>query len=52
MSKVKKVTEKQVEFWLGSDWSVDDTIELLTAIANGEYLLEMFNEDVRSLLDE
>ena len=37
MSKPTKVTEEQVEFWLGSDHTLSEAIEALTYIANGDY---------------
>ena len=37
MSEPTKVTEEQVEFWLGSDNRLSEAIEALTCIANGDY---------------
>tara|TARA_R100001530_G_C4226881_1_gene131554 strand:+ start:127 stop:309 length:183 start_codon:yes stop_codon:yes gene_type:complete len=47
MSKPKqKVTQGQVEFWLGSDHTLKEAIEALTYIANGEYKPELLSKEV------
>ena len=33
----RKVTQGQVEFWLGSDNTLEEAIETLTDVANGDY---------------
>lgn len=41
------ITEEMIERWIGSDnMSVNDFIELLTEIINGEYTLANFRADV------
>ena len=42
----EKVTQEQVEFWLGSDWKLSEIIETLTDIANGDYEPKQLSEDV------
>jgi len=47
MNKPKeKVTQEQVEFWLGSDHTLKEAIETLTDIANGEYKPELLSKEV------
>lgn len=42
-----RITEEMVEAWIGTDnMSVNDFIELLTEIVNGEYPLDIFRADV------
>jgi hypothetical protein len=44
---MKHITEEMIEAWIGSDnMSVNDFIELLTEIINGEYTLDNFRADV------
>ena len=44
---MKHITEEMIEAWIGSDnMSVNDFIELLTEIINGEYTLANFRADV------
>ena len=45
--KQKRITEEQVEWWIGSDHlSPSELIELLTEIINGEYTIPNFRADV------
>ena len=46
-----KITEQDVEHWLGSA-TLSEAIELLTAIANGEYKPELFKEEVLDLRED
>ena len=47
MSKPKqKLTQEQVEAWLGSDHTLKEAIETLACIANGEYKPELLSEEV------
>ena len=41
-----KVTEEQVEFWLGSDMTKTEMIEYFVDIANGEYKPKIFKQDI------
>jgi len=41
-----KVTEEQVEFWLGSDMTRNEMIEYFKDIANGEYKPNIFKQDI------
>ena len=41
-----KVTEEQVEFWLGSDMTKTEMIEYFMDIANGEYKPKTFKQDI------
>lgn len=41
-----KITEEQVEAWVGSDASVDNYIELITELANGDYKLDTLVSDI------
>jgi len=41
-----KVTKEQVEYWLGTDFSIDDAIEMLTEVANGEYDIGQMKIDI------
>jgi hypothetical protein len=50
---VKRITEEQVEAWIGSDnLSPSDLIELLTEIVNGEYTIPNFRADVLEYSEE
>ena len=42
----EKVTQEQVEFWLGSDHTLKEAIEALTYIANGEYDPKLLSEEI------
>ena len=42
----RKVTQGQVEFWLGSDWKLSEIIETLTDVANGDYKPTLLSQDV------
>ena len=41
-----KVTQEQVEHWLGSDANRSQLIELVTELANGEYKQEQLRQDI------
>jgi len=50
---VKRITEEQVEAWIGSDnLSPNNLIELLTEIVNGEYTIPNFRADVLEYSEE
>lgn len=42
----EKVTAKQVEYWLGSDWKLSEIIEILVELANGDYEQEQLRKDI------
>jgi hypothetical protein len=44
--RMVKVTEEQVEFWLGSDMTKTEMIECFMEIANGEYKPKIFKQDI------
>jgi len=47
MLNQKRITEEQVEWWIGSDHlSPSELIELLTTLINGEYTIPNFRADV------
>ena len=41
-----KVTEEQVEFWLGSDPEWSEILETLRDLANGDYKQNLLREDI------
>ena len=41
-----KVTEEQVEFWLGSDCKMSEILETLRDLANGDYKQNLLREDI------
>ena len=41
-----KLTQEQVEHWLGSDANRSQLIELVTELANGEYKQERMRQDI------
>ena len=50
---IKRITEEQVEGWIGSDnLSPSELIELLTEIINGEYTIPNFRADVLEYSEE
>ncbi len=44
--RMVKVTEEQVEFWLGSDTTKTEMIEFFTDIANGDYEPKILKQDI------
>tara|TARA_R100000234_G_scaffold118571_2_gene99298 strand:+ start:1623 stop:1850 length:228 start_codon:yes stop_codon:yes gene_type:complete len=42
------ITIKQVEYWLGNDWSFNNICETLQELANGDYEQEQLREDIKS----
>jgi hypothetical protein len=53
MNKPKeKVTQEQVEFWLGSDHTLKEAIETLTDIANGEYEPKLLSEEILDIQEQ
>ena len=47
-----RITTEQVSQWVGSGFTRDDFIKLLTELANGDYLAEHFANDILALDDE
>ena len=45
---MNKITEEDVEDWIGSDNLVKDLLEVVTDVANGDYAVEMLHGDIRS----
>lgn len=43
---MSKVTGKDVVFWVGTDATIDDYIELLSQIANGDYSQKQLKKDI------
>tara|TARA_R100001129_G_C5165968_1_gene203357 strand:+ start:133 stop:288 length:156 start_codon:yes stop_codon:yes gene_type:complete len=43
-----EVTNEQVEYWLGSDWSFSNIVDTLRELANGEYVQEQLREDIKN----
>ena len=48
----EKVTQEQVEFWLGSDHTLKEAIETLTDIANGEYEPKLLSEEILDIQEQ
>ena len=48
----EKVTQEQVEFWLGSDHTLKEAIETLTDIANGEYGPKQLSEEILGIQEQ
>jgi hypothetical protein len=49
---MKRITEEMIEAWIGTDnMSVNDFIELLTELINGDYTLDSFRADVTEYHD-
>ena len=46
-----KVTQEDVEDWIGSDNLVKDLLEVVTDVANGDYTVETLHGDIRSYSD-
>ena len=42
----RKVTKEQVEFWLGSDNTLKEAIEVIVYVANGEYPKEQLKSEI------
>ena len=42
----EKVTKEQVEFWLGSDNTLKEAIEVIVYVANGEYPKEQLKFEI------
>lgn len=47
----KTITLAQVANWVGSDFTREDSLKLLTEIANGEYAPEQFASDIIASID-
>ena len=46
-----KVTQEDVEDWIGSDNLVEDLLKVVTDVANGYYIVETLHGDIRSYSD-
>jgi len=40
------ITGKDVVFWIGSDATIDDYIEIISQIANGDYSQVQLKQDI------
>lgn len=40
------ITGKDVVFWIGSDATIDDYIEIISQIANGDYSQAQLKQDI------
>ena len=43
-----KIDRASIEQWLGTDRQLDEALEILVDMFNGDYLIENFREDVLS----
>ena len=53
-SKRKKVKTSNVSYWLGNDGyakQLEDALEVIAAVANGNYPPELLREEILDLLD-
>jgi hypothetical protein len=41
------ITGKDVVFWVGSDATLDDYIEIVSQIANGDYSANQLRQDIK-----
>ena len=48
---VDRVTKKMVEEWLGTDNQLEEAIEVIQELANGQYTIDNLNEDIISTYD-
>jgi hypothetical protein len=46
--KNKIITGKDVVFWIGSNATIDDYIEIVSQIANGDYSDKQLKEDIQN----
>ena len=51
MTTENKISYGLVEHWLGSDAQLEEAIDILTDIANGDYAPSVLKEDILSLED-
>ena len=51
MTTENKISYELVEHWLGEDVQIEETIDILTDIANGKYDPSVLREDILSLED-
>jgi hypothetical protein len=47
-----RIYQDHIEAWLGTDCQVSEMLDILTALANGEYTLKNFREEVREYNEE
>lgn len=50
--QTKKITEADVEYWLGTSNPEEEAIQTLTDIANGEYKPEVFKQDIIETIEQ
>ena len=43
---IYKVTKKMVEEWLGTSNKLEEAIEVIEELANGQYTIDNLNEDI------
>ena len=43
---IYKVTKKMVEEWLGTSNKLEEAIEVIQELANGQYTIDNLNEDI------
>ena len=51
-SNIMKITDKQVENWLGSDWSFSEIVLILTELANSDYDQKQLAQDILDTYQE
>ena len=42
----ERITEKQAELWLGTDWQFSTILEIIVDLANGDYDQQQMREDI------
>ena len=43
---VDRVSKELIEEWLGTDNKLEEAIELIQALANGQYTIDGLNQDI------
>ena len=43
---MEKITKDDIENWIGSDNTLEETLDILTKIANRSYSIKLFREEV------
>ena len=43
---VDRVTKQMVEEWLGTSNQLDEAIEVIQELANGQYTIDLLNKDI------
>ena len=49
---MKKITTQEVEFWLGSDCTRSEILEILAEVANGEYDPKVLRTDILNTCEQ